>query len=270
MTRYQAMFERLDAAGEGAFGGFLMLGDPDLETSAHLLDQLVAGGADMVEVGIPFSDPVADGPVIQAAANRALGAGVRTVDCFGLIAAFRLRHPDIPIGILTYANLAMARGRTAFLADAAAAGADSLLVADVPAREAVPWAADAIAAGIAPVLIAAANTPAATVKTIAALGKGYTYCVSRTGTTGAHAGGEFDRALIELIVAARAPPPVFGFGISQPKQVSAALAAGAKGVIAGSALVDCAARGGDLECLVRSLKSATRERVRAGSIESSP
>src|SRR6476660_950289 len=107
MSRYAAMFDRL--RGEGAFGAFLMLGDPDLETSARLLDALVEGGADMIEVGIPFSDPVADGPVIQAAAQRALAAGVRVSDCFGLLADFRARHPDVPVGILTYANLVMAR-----------------------------------------------------------------------------------------------------------------------------------------------------------------
>ena len=93
MSRYAAMFERLAERGEGAFGAFLMLGDPDLETSAALLDAVVEGGADMVEVGIPFSDPVADGPVIQAAAQRALDAGVRVADCFDLIAGFRARHP---------------------------------------------------------------------------------------------------------------------------------------------------------------------------------
>src|SRR5205085_5389917 len=96
MSRYAAMFDRLD--GEGAFGAFLMLGDPDLETSSRLLDAAIEGGADMIEVGIPFSDPVADGPVIQAAAKRALDAGVRVDDCFDLIAGFRERHPDVPLG----------------------------------------------------------------------------------------------------------------------------------------------------------------------------
>src|SRR5687767_12334357 len=105
MTRYAQMFDRLGACGEGAFGAFLMLGDPDLETSAALLDALVDGGADMVEVGIPFSDPIADGPVIQAAANRALRAGVLVDDCFQLLSDFRSRHAAVPVGILTYANL---------------------------------------------------------------------------------------------------------------------------------------------------------------------
>jgi tryptophan synthase alpha chain len=106
-------------AQSGAFGAFVMLGDPDLETSAAILDELVEGGADMIEVGIPFSDPVADGPVIQAAAVRALAAGVRTADCFALIRGFRGRHPDVPVGILTYANLVLARGRDAFYRAAA-------------------------------------------------------------------------------------------------------------------------------------------------------
>ena len=253
MSRYAAMFERLN--GTGAFGAFLMLGDPNLETGAKLLDAVVDGGADMIEVGIPFSDPVADGPVIQAAAQRALAADVRVGDCFDLIARFRQRHPHVPVGILTYANIVSAR--TGFMRDAAEAGADSLLIADVPALEAEPFVRDMEQAGIEPVLIAAANTPEPTLRRIAALSKAYTYCVSRTGITGTHAGGQFDAALIQRLTAAGAPPPVFGFGISAPEHVRAALAAGAKGVICGSAIVDCAQRGGDVAALVASLKAAT-------------
>ena len=253
MSRYSSMFDRLD--GAGAFGAFLMLGDPDLETSARLLDLVVEGGADMIEVGIPFSDPVADGPVIQAAAQRALAAGVRVGDCFDLIAAFRGRHPDVPVGILTYANLVVAR--TGFMRDAAEAGADSLLIADVPALEAEPFVRDMEQAGIEPVLIAAANTPDATLRRIAQLSKAYTYCVSRAGITGTHAGGQFDSTLVDRLRAAGAPPPVFGFGISAPDHVRAALSAGARGVICGSAIVDLARRGGDVAQFVRLLKAAT-------------
>jgi tryptophan synthase alpha chain len=248
------MFERL--GDEGAFGAFLMLGDPDLETSAGLLDAVVEGGADMVEVGIPFSDPVADGPVIQAAAQRALAAGVRVSDCFRLLAEFRERHRQVPVGILTYANIVMAR--TGFMRDAAEAGADSLLVADVPALEAERFARDMAQAGIEPVLIAAANTPDATLQRVASLSKAYTYCVSRAGITGTHAGGVFDAELIERLKRAGAPPPVFGFGISKPEHVRAALAAGARGVICGSAIVDLASRGGDVAAFVRLLKASTR------------
>ena len=254
MSRYAVMFERL--GGEGAFGAFLMLGDPDLDTSAHLLDAVVAGGADMVEVGIPFSDPVADGPVIQAAAQCALAAGVRVADCLDLIAVFRSRHPDVPLGILTYANIVVARA--GFIRDAAEAGADSLLIADVPALEAEPFTQAMEQAGIEPVLIAAANSQPPALKRIAELSQAYTYCVSRAGITGTHAGGKFDAAPIRRLTDAGAPPPIFGFGIATPEHVRAALAAGARGVICGSAIVDCAARGGDVAAFVCALKAATR------------
>ena len=254
MSRYSAMFDRLN--GTGAFGAFLMLGDPDVETSAKLLDSAVEGGADMIEVGIPFSDPVADGPVIQAAAQRALSAGVCVDDCLQLIAAFRARHPDVPIGILTYANIVMARA--GFARDAADAGADSLLIADVPALEAERFTRDMTQAGIEPVLIAAANTPELTLQRIGALSKAYTYCVSRAGITGTHAGGQFDHQLVSRVRKAGAPPPVFGFGISKPDHVREALSAGARGVICGSAIVDVAASGGDVAAFVRSMKASTR------------
>ncbi|HEY8592521.1 MAG TPA: tryptophan synthase subunit alpha [Sphingomicrobium sp.] len=249
MSRYAAMFDRL--RGEGAFGAFLMLGDP----AAPPLDLLVEAGADMIEVGIPFSDPVADGPVIQAAAQRALGAGVRVGDCLDLIRDFRGRHPDVPVGILTYANIVAARA--GFMRGAAEAGADSLLIADVPSLEAEPYTREMEQAGIEPVLIAAANTPDAALQRIARLSKSYTYCVSRAGITGTHSSGEFDRSLVERLNRAGAPPPVFGFGISKPEHVRAALAAGARGVICGSAIVDAAHRHADVAALIRSLKSAT-------------
>lgn len=258
MSRYAQMFERLKQRDEGAFGGFLMLGDPDRETSARLLDVLVEAGADMVEVGIPFSDPVADGPVIQAAAERALAAGARVDDAFALIRGLRHRHPAVPIGILTYANLLSARGRERFMADAAAAGADSILVADVPSIEAEPYSVAARAAGIALVMIAAPNTPAPVLARIAALSGGYTYCVARAGVTGTSTTLALDHdRLFAGLAEAGAPPPVLGFGISTPDQVRQALASGAAGVIAGSALVRCGADADALAALVSAFKRAT-------------
>ncbi len=239
MSRYGAMFDRLAAKGEAAFGGFLMLGHPDAARCGALLDALVEGGADMVEVGIPFSDPVADGPVIAAAAKHALEAGVRTNDCLAMIAAFRARHPKVPIGILTYANIVVARGREHFCGELAEAGADSLLVADVPSIEAAPWAEAAIAAGIDPVLIAAPTTPGPALETIARLGRGYTYCVARLGVTGAGVAPTMGhRKLFDDLARLGAPPPVLGFGISSPAHVAEAVASGAAGVISGSALVE--------------------------------
>lgn len=238
MSRYCAMFDRLDARGEGAFGAFLMLGDPDVETSAVLLDALVEGGADMIEVGIPFSDPIADGPVIQSAADRALRAGVRISDCFQLLANFRHRHAAVPVGILTYANLLAARGRERFCADAAIAGVDSLLVADVPVLEAEPYADAARAADLDLVMIAAPNTPGQALTRIARLCSGYTYCVTRMGVTGVQdeLALEHQRLFADL-ERLKAPPPVLGFGISTPGHVRHAIAAGAAGVISGSAIV---------------------------------
>ena len=256
MSRYQCMFRR--SGNAGVFGAFVMLGDPDLERCAAILDRLVEGGADMIEVGIPFSDPVADGPVIQAAGVRALAKGTTSAVCFSLLKAFRARHPDVPVGILTYANPVLARGRDAFYARAADAGVDSVLVADVPVLEAAPYAAAARAQGVAPVLIAAANTPRQRLSQIAKLGGGYTYCVPRAGVTGADRAAAFDHAsMLDGLQEAAAPPPVFGFGISRPEHVRAALAAGAAGVISGSAIVELVARGEDVAPFVREMKAAT-------------
>jgi len=254
MSRYATMFDRL--GGEGAFGAFLMLGDPDLETSARLLDEVIDAGADMIEVGIPFSDPVADGPVIQAAAQRALAAGVRVGDCLDLMASLRARNSRLPIGILTYANIVAAR--LGFMRDAAEAGADSLLIADIPALEAEPYVREMRQSGVEPVLIATANTPDETLQRIATLSKAYTYCVSRAGITGTHAGGRFDAALIDRVKKAGAAPPIFGFGISTPDHVRAALDAGARGVICGSAIVDLVSRREGVVTFVQSLKAVTR------------
>ena len=262
MTRYAHMFERLHAANEIAFGGFLMLGHPIPERTAALLDALVEGGCDMVEVGIPFSDPVADGPVIAKAAKQALEAGVRTADCLTMIADFRARHPDVPIGILTYANIVVARGREHFCTELAEAGADSLLVADVPSIEAAPWAAAAVAAGIDPVLIAAPTTPGPALETIARLGRGYTYCVARLGVTGSGVAPAMGhRPLFAELARLGAPPPVLGFGISSPAHVAAAVSSGAAGVISGSALVERAAlpdAADQIRAFCRDMKAATR------------
>jgi tryptophan synthase alpha chain len=264
------MFERLRTRGEGAFGSFAMLGDPDPVTSAAILDALVEGGADMLEVGIPFSDPIADGPVIQAAAVRALAAGTRTADCFRLLGRFRARHPDVPVGILAYANIVVARGREAFYRSAAQAGVDSVLVADVPLIESEPFLAAARAEGVAPVLIAAPNTPPERLERIASKGAGYTYCVARSGVTGAGSEVRFAADVIAALVRANAPPPVLGFGIAGPEHVRLALQAGARGVISGSAIVSRVAAnpGAEAETVrafVGTMKAATRPTAAARS-----
>lgn len=262
MSRYVAMFDRLHQRDEAAFGAFLMLGDPDVVTSAGLLGALVAGGVDMIEVGIPFSDPIADGPVIQAAAGRALAAGTRVDDCFRLLSGFRHCNADIPVGILTYANLLEARGRDRFCADAAAAGVDSLLVADVPTLEAEPFANAARTASLDLVLIASTNTTGQTLTRIARLGSGYTYCVTRAGVTGETRDLALDhQRLFDELRQLGAPPPILGFGISTPDQVRHAVASGAAGVVVGSAIVRLVANGAthnEIGSFISSMKEATR------------
>lgn len=262
MSRYARMFARCASRREGVLGAFLMLGDPTPETCADYLEALVAGGADMLELGIPFSDPVADGPVIQASAARALAKGVRTADALALVADFRKRHPDTPVGILTYANIVAARGIDGFSRLLREAGADSLLVADVPSLEATSYAAAARAHGLDLVMIAAPNTRSEAVARIATLSGGYTYCVARAGVTGHGQGPLIDHSdLFDRLAAAGAPPPILGFGISTPDQVRQALSSGASGVICGSALVQLVAdeaTPAELAAVVARLKAACR------------
>lgn len=238
MNRYAAMFARLRGAGEGAFVPFLMLGDPDPATCATALEAVIAGGADALELGVPFSDPVADGPVIQAAAGRALSTGVRLADCWELVATVRRAHPDLPIGLLVYANLVAHRGPEAFYAEAAAAGVDSVLVADLPVAESAEFVAAAARHGLAPVFIAPPNADAARLAAIAAATRGYTYVVTRPGVTGADdAPGRGCSAVLAQLRALGAPPAILGFGIAHPDQVRDGLRMGAAGVISGSAVV---------------------------------
>ena len=268
MNRYQQMFERCSGLGQGAFGAFLMLGDPDLPACEAYIDALVEGGADMVEFGIPFSDPVADGPVIQAAAKRALGAGVRVADCLRVLASFRARHPAIPVGVLTYANIVMAQGAERFAGALAAAGVDSLLIADVPTMEAAPYARTARAAGIDLVMIAATNTQRERLAVIAELSSGYTYCVARVGVTGADEQIRLEHeSMFAALAELRAPPPILGFGIARPDHVEEAIASGAAGVISGSAIVRLIGEGPPpsiVAAFVTEMKAATR---RVGAVD---
>ncbi len=264
--RYERMFARLKAARAGAFVPFTVLGDPDPETSAGVVRALLKGGADALELGIPFSDPIADGPVIQAADVRALAAGMRPSAVWSLIRALRDGASDIPIGLLVYANLVEGVGRGEFYAQAAAAGVDSVLVADVPALEAAPFVDAARAAGVQPVLIAAPTSPLDTLRQIARLTAGFTYVVTRAGVTGAdHVAMGDRRDLLKTLAELGAPPALLGFGISEPAHVGQAIAAGAAGAISGSAVVekiaahrdDRAAMLAALETFVRHMKAAT-------------
>lgn len=238
MSRYDQMFRNLQEKKEGAFIPFVVLFDPDRETSKKIILQLIEAGADALELGIAFSDPLADGPTIQKADLRALRSGSRVRDALDLVKEIREAHDDIPIGILTYANLVFRNTLDWFYRHCKQSGVDSVLVADVPIIEAEPYCEAAVANGIEPVLIAPLNLPLERCHDIARLGRGYTYVVTRKGVTGARANlslGHHD--LIEALKKAGAPPAIFGFGISSPAHVKAAIAEGAAGAISGSRVV---------------------------------
>lgn len=271
--RYARTFARLAERQEGMFVPFTVLGDPDAQRSRAILRALVRGGADALELGIPFSDPVADGPTIQAADVRALKAGIRPDDAFALVAELRAEEPEIPIGLLVYANLVETHGADAFYRRAARAGVDSVLIADVPTLEIDPYLAAAERAGILPVLIATPGASETQLTAIAKMTRGYTYTVTRVGVTGADdERAELDHvAQVARLKKHDAPPALLGFGISRPEHVRAALAAGAAGAISGSAIVRLIEAAADdasparlatleteLETFVRQMKAATR------------
>lgn len=264
MTRYAHMFEQLAARREGAFIPFTVLCDPEPETSRRIIDSLIGAGADALELGIPFSDPIADGPTIQTATVRALENGATPQTCWTLLRAVRAAHPDIPIGLLVYSNLVMNDGPAKFYATAAEVGVDSVVVADVPCMEAETFVAAARASGVDPVLIAPPNASEERLRAIARLSGGYTYVVTRSGVTGAERAASMENASVfELLRSFGAPPCIVGFGISTPDHVRNALRRGAAGAISGSAVVDriTSHLGGGMEAaldaFVREMKAAT-------------
>jgi len=237
-NRYESLFAALGEKQEGAFVPFVAIGDPDPQLSLRIIDTLVAAGADALELGIPFSDPLADGPTIQGAAIRALSAGTTPGKCFQILTEVRQRHPSVPIGLLMYANLVFAKGIDAFYQHCADAGVDSVLIADVPVGESAEFRAAATRHGIDSIFIAPPNADRDTLKQVAELGGGYTYLLSRAGVTGTEtrAGMPVDHLLSQL-AEFNAPPALLGFGIAEPTQVREAIRAGAAGAISGSAVV---------------------------------
>ncbi len=239
MTRFTDTFQKVINENRAAKIPFLMLGDPTLELSLSIIEAVIASGVDALELGIPFSDPIADGPTIQQSANRARSQGVTPDDCFNLITLIRQRHPTIPIGLLVYANLVFHKGISHFYQKAKAAGIDAILIPDVPAEEALPFATQAKRHHIQPILLA---TPACRLKDLrklAQLCKGFTYVVTRPGVTGTELKSEFANArmIVENLKSVNAPPAVFGFGIKNAQDIQNAYSHGACGAIIGSALI---------------------------------
>ncbi|MDY6049657.1 MAG: tryptophan synthase subunit alpha [Corynebacterium sp.] len=276
--RYQQLFDRLPDT-EGAFIPFVMLGDPDAATSEAIIEALIDAGADALELGIPFSDPIADGPAIQNAHIRGLDAGSTLAGALAVVSNVRSRHPDLPIGLLVYSNMPVVKGADAFYEEVAAAGADSVLLPDVPIREHDPFSTAAQRAGILPIYIAPPRAKESTLEGVAHNSKGYVYAISRDGVTGTERAAETTGLdeVVRNIARFGGAPVVLGFGISTPQHVHDAIAAGARGAIAGSAIVNIIARHlsgehpeprtvrdreqllGEVSAFVAEMKAATRQ-----------
>ena len=244
MSRYDAMFKRLEEKGEGAFVPFIMLSDPSPAEAVEIISTVVEAGADAVELGVPFSDPVADGPAIQTAHVRALDGGATVQQALDQVRELRQRFPELPIGMLIYANVAYVRGLDRFYPDFHSAGADSILLPDVPVRESQPFTEAATAAGVDPIYIAPAKASRETLEGVAANSRGYIYAISRDGVTGAEKEATVDglREVVDNINSFGGAPVLLGFGISRPEHVRDAIAAGASGAITGSAISNIIAK----------------------------
>ncbi|WOJ32921.1 tryptophan synthase subunit alpha [Citrobacter koseri] len=267
MERYENLFAQLKDRKEGAFVPFVTLGDPSVEQSLNIIDTLIEAGADALELGIPFSDPLADGPTIQEATLRAFAAGVTPTQCFEMLALIRQKHPTIPIGLLMYANLVFSKGIAEFYAQCEKVGVDSVLVADVPVEESAPFRQAALRYNVAPIFICPPNADDDLLRQIASYGRGYTYLLSRAGVTGAENRAALPlHHLVEKLKEYNAAPPLQGFGISSPEQVTGAIEAGAAGAISGSAIVKLIEKNvanpgqmlTELKAFVTAMKAATR------------
>jgi tryptophan synthase alpha chain len=241
VTRIDRVFKRLKAKGEKALIPFITAGDPDLATSRELALEMAARGADILELGVPFSDPLADGPTIQAASNRAMRGGVHLTDVISLAGQLRTKT-QIPLILMGYYKPMLQYGLDRTAAEAAAHGVDGFIIPDLPPEEAGPWRVAAAKANLATVFLATPTSGPERIRTVGRLTRGFLYYVSVTGITGART--ELPPDLAASLAAVRALvkcPLAVGFGISTPEQV-AALAPYVDGVVVGSAIVQRVAR----------------------------
>jgi len=264
MNRIDERFRRLREAGERALMPYLTAGDPDLATTSSLILEFEKRGADLVEIGVPFSDPLADGVTIQRASQRALLGGTTLRRILDMVGALRPQC-GLPLVLMSYANPIFHFGFVRFAKEAAVAGVDGLIVPDLPPEEAAELIDATTAHGVHTVFLLAPTSSRERVQKIAAASKGFIYYVSLRGVTGARAGISEDlEATVRMIRAETDKPLAVGFGISSPEQVRM-VARVADGVIVGSAIVslleqtagqaDLLRRAGDFVAL---LKAATR------------
>ena len=241
MTRLSAAF----AKGHPALVCFITAGDPTPAATPAILDALVEGGADVIELGMPFTDPMADGPAIQRANLRSLAAGTKTADILQMAADFRARHPDVPLVLMGYANPMITRGPEWFAAQAAKAGVDGVICVDIPPEEDGELGPHLRSAGISPIRLATPTTDAARLPAVLEGSSGFLYYVSVAGITGKQSAAlaSIEEAVTRIKQTARVPVAV-GFGVRTPEQAGP-IARVADGVVVGSALIDIIAEHGD-------------------------
>ncbi|MFC3580269.1 tryptophan synthase subunit alpha [Sphingomonas hylomeconis] len=264
MTRLSAAF----AQAHPALVTFVTAGDPTPGATPAILDALVAGGADVIELGMPFTDPMADGPAIQAANLRSLAAGTKTADILSIAKAFRARHPETPLVLMGYANPMTIRGADWFAAAAQDAGVDGVICVDIPPEEDEELGPALRAAGIDLIRLATPTTDAARLPTVLDGASGFVYYVSVAGITGLQQAvqSSIEEAVARLKAATDIPVAV-GFGIRTPDQ-AAAVAKVADGVVVGSAIVDLVAQhGADAPEAVRAYIQSLASAIRAARME---
>jgi tryptophan synthase alpha chain len=236
MSRIERTFRTLKDEGRRAFIPYIMAGAPSIRRTEEIFGSLVAAGADIVELGVPFTDPVADGPAIQRAAERAISQGVTLRQVLALVGRLRLKS-EVPIVLMTYYNPVYRYGEEAFFAEAARVGVDGVIVPDLPPDEAHATVASARRAGVDVIFLLAPNATPARLRMVARASSGFTYYVSIMGITGAHL--KLEPQVVSQIEEARRAgrkPVCLGFGVSTPEEAHA-VAEFADGVIVGSAIV---------------------------------
>jgi tryptophan synthase alpha chain len=237
-TRIGRRFAQLAAEGRAGLVAFITAGDPDLETSRAILDGLPEAGADLIELGMPFSDPMADGPAIQASSLRALKSGMTLAKVLELAAGFRQRDKETPVVLMGYYNPIYSYGVERFLGDARRAGVDGLIIVDLPPEEDEELCLPATRAGLDFIRLATPTTDAARLPKVLTHASGFLYYVSITGITGTRsASTEAVETAVKRLKAATKLPVAVGFGIRDPQQ-AAAIARFADAAVVGSALVD--------------------------------
>lgn len=255
-TRIQTRFHALQEQKRAALVAYVTAGDPSPERTPAIVAALERGGADVIELGVPFSDPIADGPVIQAASERALKAGTTLIKVLEIAREIR-KTSEIPLVLFTYLNPAMRYGLEKLASDAKAAGIDGCLLTDLSVEEAEPYVKAMRAADLDTVFLGAPTSTAERLKLVARYSTGFVYLVSRTGVTGERT--SLSDAAAPLLTAMRAAtklPLALGFGISTPEQASA-VAKMADGVVVGSAfvrMIEKNASDAEIEAFTRSLR----------------